>query len=396
MKDILITGMGVLSTAGYTLPRFWDTLCAGINAYGALSGLSGDQYRTKIGAQIASESWRENLPAGYEDAYAKAALYSVSTALRALEDAGIAPESIHGKRTSVVIGTTMGEIEAEEEITRRICWQEKVERDLYRKYPAQNIAAAVAQAVGATGRCYTISAACAAGNYATCIAKNLLQWDVADVVIVGGVDVFSYVAFAGFQRLISLTPDFCRPFALNRKGLVLGEGCGVIILEREGERVQNSKHGRILGTGIASNAYHMTAPHYNGDGERRAMEQAIQDAGIGLSDVGHISAHGTGTKLNDKIEAKAIVDLFGKAAPDVSSIKSMLGHSMGAASMLELIASALMIEKNTILPTMNVEQLDTECPVDIVKDHPVQRPLRYVLSNSFAFGGQTSSIVVGE
>ena len=397
MKNIVVTGMGVLSTAGFTLEDFWQTLYNGRITYGIIDEFKDSpQYRIKIGAKIYSDKWAQNLPQKIIDTYGKAACYSVSASLKAISNSGIDLTQIDKTRIAVVIGTTMGEIEVEEQITKLICADIAVNDILYKKYPTFNIVKAIADVIGAKGYLFAVPAACAAGNYAVAVAKQLLDWNYADVVIAGGVDVFSKVAFAGFQRLLSLTPDLCRPFDKNRKGLVVGEGCGIIILEREKERKNQNIYGRILGIGLSSNAYHMTAPHFKGDGELSVMKKAIDNSGISIDDIDYISAHGTGTKANDRIETLAIKNLFVKQSlPPASSIKSMLGHSMGAASILEMIACLLMLQKNIILPTANYEAKDEECDLDVVANKPRKQKLNCVISNSFAFGGQTSSVVIG-
>ncbi len=397
MKNIIVTGMGVLSPAGFTLGEFWKTLYDGKVTYGIVDEfVDNSQCRIKIGAKIKSSQWSENVSHEILNTYGKTACYSVSTSLKAISNAEIDLSQADKARIAVVIGTTMGEIEVEERITKLLCEDKAVDNKLYKQYQTFNIVKAVADAIGAKGYMFCVPAACAAGNYAITMGKKLLDWNYADIVIAGGVDVFSKVAFAGFQRLLSLTTDLCRPFDKNRKGLVVGEGCGIVILEREGYRPKQKVYGRILGTGLSSNAYHMTAPHCKGDGELYSMKKAAEDANISLRDIDYISAHGTGTKANDKIETLAIKRLFGKhSPPPVSSIKSMLGHSMGAASMLELIACLLMLHENTLLPTINYETKDEECDLDVVANKPRKQKSKYIMSNSFAFGGQTSSVVIG-
>lgn len=397
MKDIVVTGMGVVSTAGFHLKEFWDTLYQGKITYGPIQELiERSDFRIKIGAKINSDSWNRNVPKEILSTYGKAACYCVSAAMSAIQDADINLNK-NKKRIAIIIGTTMGEIEVEETIVESIHKDKTaVPEQLYTKLSSFNIVKAVAQATGAQGYMYAVPAACAAGNYAVAMAKQLLEWDYADVVITGGVDAFSKVAFAGFQRLLSLTPDYCRPFDAGRKGLVVGEGAGIIIMEKEGAREGQKCYGRVLGSGLSSNAYHMTSPHENGDGEFDAMSKAIKQSGVSLQDIDYISAHGTGTKANDKIEIVAIKRLFnGLKLPPISSIKSMIGHSMGAASILELIACFLMLQEKVILPTKNCISMDPDCEVDIVDGMARDCNLRYIMSNSFAFGGQTSSIVIG-
>lgn len=388
--------MGVLSPAGITLENFWHTLYKGEAVYGKLMQLVEEpEFRIKIGATIKTAEWEKKLSEINIEQYGKAACYCLSTVKMALEDAGLR-QDLSGKRVSIIIGTTMGEIEVEEKITRLYCQNKKIDSSLYQKYPTSQIAESVAAWLGTEGYTMVIPAACAAGNYAVDLGKKLLQWNLTDIVIAGGVDVFSYVALAGFQRLLALAPDMCCPFDKNRKGIVLGEGCGIVILEKEGERYGQKKYGRILGSAVASNAYHMTSPHKCGTGEYTVMKNAVKDAGIMISEIDYISAHGTGTQLNDAIESKVINQLFGANGPLVSSIKSVLGHSLGAASIFELIASLLMMQKGIVLPNINYNTKDERCDLNIVRNKPIKGNIRFVLSNSFAFGGQTSCLVLGK
>lgn len=399
MGKIVVTGMGALSAAGKELRGFWETLYSGTTVYGPVKAFADDpNCRIKIGARIPYDIRDLLLEAGCPDefsaGYGKAALYTIYTVLAALRDAGY-PQGLAGRRTAVIVGTTMGEIETEETITRLLCSDRVPPDELYRQYPAENLSKAAAKAAKADGICLVVPAACAAGNYAVAVGKRLLDWRLADIVLAGGTDVFSRVAFAGFQRLLSLTPDVCRPFDTDRRGLVVGEGSGMLLMEREEDCPSEKKrYGCICGAGLASNAYHMTAPHVDGKGESEAMSRAITDAGITADRIDYISAHGTGTRQNDRVEAAAIHKVFGASPPPVSSIKSMIGHSMGAASVLELIASFLMLRRQTALPTLHCCTPDPICALDVIPEGPRRMPLRYILSNSFAFGGQTSSIVI--
>lgn len=395
MNEIIVTGMGVLSTAGSSLQEFWDNLTICKKFYGIVEEFKDDKnYRIKIGARILSDAWLTDIPQQIARKYGQAACYAARTAKKALDDSAIHLSGVPGDRISVVIGTTMGEIGVEEEITKRKSAGMNISDELFRKYSSDNIVNAVKEVTNASGNSFVVPAACAAGNYAVSIAKKLLEWNQADVVIAGGVDVFSFTAFAGFQRLLSLDPLHCRPFDKNRRGLVVGEGCGMIVMERAGDRKAEKVYGKVLGAGLGSDAFHMTALDREGCGEMNTMLKALDDASLTAADINYISAHGTGTKLNDFVEAKAISRVFGKYATPVSSMKSFIGHSMGAASILELIGSFLMLKEQIILPTVNIEIPDDEIEINHIMNAPQTASLNCILSNSFAFGGQTSSIVI--
>lgn len=399
-KKVVITGMGVISTAGYDLDSFWNTLYNGKVTYGKMDDYKDNKnYRINIGARIKDTAWYSQLTESFDSSMGMASNYAVFCTNKALENAGLDMTMLPSGRTTVSIGTTMGEVQVEEKISelRKQMPINEIPHKLLKQYSTDNIGKNVQKAIKAKGTNYNVPTACAAGNYSITLASKLIESGQIDVAVAGGVDVFSRVAFTGFQRLLSLAPDFCRPFDKNRKGLVVGEGCGIFILESaDFARARGAKAiGEILGSGLTSDRYHMTAPHPEGDGAVRAMNIALKEAQLSLEDIDYISAHATGTPINDKIEVKAMEKVFGiNKIPPTSSIKSMLGHAMGAASALELIASLQMMERGVILPTVNYVEKDPQCSIDCVPNSPRASKLNYALSNSFAFGGQVSSLIV--
>jgi 3-oxoacyl-[acyl-carrier-protein] synthase II len=264
-----------------------------------------------------------------------------------------------------------------------------------RQYPSCTISAHVARHFGLTGPNYMIPNACAAGNYAIGYAYDLLRLGKAEVMLAGGCDPFSRIAFMGFNRIFAVAPEKCQPFDKNRQGTLIGEGAGVLLLESL-ERAQArgaTIYAEVLGYGLSCDAHHMTIPHV--DGLTRVMQRALQDADVNPDGVDYISAHGTGTPANDRAECTAIHEVFGPRASQipVSSIKSMLGHTMGAASALEAIACALTIYTQWLPPTINFQEADIECAVDCVpnKTRDLDQ-LSIVLNNSFAFGGNNACV----
>lgn len=400
MDKVVITGMSVISPAGNNLKLFWNTLADGKITYKKISELKdNNNFRIKIGARVTDQDWKENLAEHYQLQYGQSSQYAMSCSIAALTSAGFSQDHLPKERVGICIGTTMGEIKEEESISEISVFEgeEYISPEQLLRYKTENIVHGVAKITGATGPSYMIPAACAAGNYAFALGKMLIEWGYADVIIAGGVDVFSRVAFTGFQRLLSLAPDYCRPFDVNRSGLVIGEGCGIVILEKESfaKKRKATVLAEILGVGLTSDRYHITAQHPKGDGAVRAMRNALKEAQLRTNQIDYISAHGTGTKNNDKIEVLALHSVFGDEIPASSSIKSMLGHPMGAASALELIASVLMLHNNTILPTMNYQYKDPECEIDCVPNKARKAELNYIMSNSFAFGGQIGSVIIG-
>ena len=400
MNGIAITGMGVISSAGTNLETFWETLSSGTITYKVIEEYKDDKnYRTKIGARIEDEIWQGIVPNEYKLRYGRAAQYCISAAASAIENANIDLRDLSRLRVAVVMSTTMGEIQVEEQVSviEQREGPAKIPQELLIQYRTDNIVSALTNAFNISGPIYMVPAACAGGNFAIGFGKRLLEWSEADIVFAGGVDVFSRVAFTGFQRLLSLAPDMCRPFDKDRKGLVLGEGCGIVIMERTNSaKARKAKIlGELVGVGLTSDRFHMTAPHPQGDGAIRAINQAIKEADVSPENIDYISAHGTGTVANDKVEIKALEDIFSSGkVPPLSSIKSMIGHPMGAAGAIELIASLQMMENNTMIPTVNYLTPDPDCNIDCVPNSSRKANINCFLSNSFGFGGQSSSIII--
>ena len=251
---------------------------------------------------------------------------------------------------------------------------------------------------GIHGPNIAISTACSASNVAMGYAYDLIRNGIADVMIVGGFESITEMTCAGFGVLRNLSPDTCRPFDRNRKGLVLGEGAAVVILENSEHCMRRS--GRIyaefVGYGMSSDAYHMTAPDITGKGPALAMKKAIENSGISVQDIDYINAHGTGTLYNDLIETASIKRVFGQRAYGIpiSSTKSMHGHTLGAAGAIEAITIIATLKDSFIPPTINYETPDAKCDLDYVPNKSRDKSVNTILSNGFGFGGNNCSIVI--
>ncbi len=247
-----------------------------------------------------------------------------------------------------------------------------------------------------TNQVLAFSTACAAGNYAIGQAFDLIKAGKADYVLAGGADSISRIVFTGFSRLFAMAPEKCQPFDKNRKGLLQGEGAAILFLETlESAQKRNVNiYAEILGYGLSCDGYHMTTPSV--EGVSKAMKKAIFNSKVKLSEVDYISAHGTGTRENDKAECHAINKVFGERTKQipVSSIKSILGHTMGAASAFETIACCLVIKNNQIPPTINFYTNDEECDIDCVPNDSREKEVGVVLNNSQAFGGNNACLVL--
>jgi 3-oxoacyl-[acyl-carrier-protein] synthase II len=237
--------------------------------------------------------------------------------------------------------------------------------------------------------------ACAAGNYAIGYGYDLIRMRHNDMAIVGGAESLSRIAFQGFQSINGMSLKKCTPFDKDRKGMLLGEGAGILILESLDSAIKRKAHiyAEVAGYGTSCDAHHMTIPHQRG--VKKAMEKALRNSGVTVSQIDYVSAHGTGTIANDKNEIAAIKELWGDSCktPPVSSIKSMLGHCMGAASSIEAIACCLTIENSVIPPTINFKTPDPECAIDCVPNIARHQKVDIALNNGFAFGGNNCCVV---
>jgi len=244
------------------------------------------------------------------------------------------------------------------------------------------------------GRNRIFTTACAAGNYAISYGFDLLRLGDCDFVVAGGADSFSRIAFTGFDKVNAIAPEKCQPFDKNRKGMIPGEGAGILILETLKSAQKRSAHiyAEVLGCGLSCDAFHMTQPLVEGIAE--CMENALFVSSVKKKDVDYICAHGTGTIHNDKAECGAINKVFDHRRIPVNSCKSMLGHTMGAASAIEAIACCLAVKNDIIPPTINFETPDPECDIDCVPNKAREQKVNIALNNGFAFGGNHACLVL--
>ncbi len=257
------------------------------------------------------------------------------------------------------------------------------------RYGATLLPIHIARAIGARGMVQTLPAACAAGNYAIGFASDQIRAGRADVAVTGASEIIEKLQFAGFVRLGAMSPDRCQPFDKNRKGLLIGEGAGMMVLESEEHMVRRggTPLAEVGGFGIACDAHHITRPHPEGEGSAHAMREAIASSGLGPGDVDFINAHGTGTHANDAVETKVIHEIFDGRRVPVSSMKSMLGHCMGAASALEAVSCILTVQTGMLPPTINYETPDPACDLNLVTKEARRAKADVVLNNALAFGG---------
>jgi 3-oxoacyl-[acyl-carrier-protein] synthase II len=317
--------------------------------------------------------------------------FSLAAARMAVQDSKLEPTQLAGARTSVIVGTTMGEADVIGDLENT--WiREGADALNVAKIPLYGttlLPIHLARAFGARGMVQALPAACAAGNYAIAYATDLIRAGRADIVITGASELLQKHQFAGFVRLGAVAPERCQPFDKNRRGIIIGEGAAILVLESEAHAVRRSATvlAEIGGCGLACDAHHITRPHPEGAGSFTAMRDAIERSGITPDEVDFINAHGTGTHANDKIESLVVQQVFGGRSVPVSSLKSMIGHCMGAASALEAVACVMTVQTGVYPPTVSYETPDPECAVNLVANTAARGKADVVLNNSLAFGG---------
>jgi 3-oxoacyl-[acyl-carrier-protein] synthase II len=323
----------------------------------------------------------------------RAAQFSVAAARMAVEDAGYTTTDASAM---VCLGTTDGGGDAGERLAEHVVRGTDVPAGLAGRVPAGALPVAVARELGWSDvDCSTVATACAAGNYAIGNGFDAIAAGDVDVALCGGADAMCRATFTGFYRLGAVDPELCRPFDVNRGGILTGEGAGVLVLEPLAAAVARGAriYAEVLGYGLNCDAGHPVAP--DRDSVAACMRLALDDAGVTPAEVDLIAAHGTGTKANDTTECGAIHDVFGPTPPRTVSVKSMLGHTMGAASALSAVACAVAIADGFVPPTINHVETDPTCAVDCVPNSSVAADLRIVQNNALAFGGNNSVVLFG-
>ena len=385
------TGVGVVSSIGLGREAFFRALAAGTTGISPVRSFDTSPLGRQLAGEVRDFDPRDHLSHAENRRMGRCSAMALAAARMALDDAALDPSRLEGTRTAVVLGTTMGEAEILGELQRDwiLGGAHTVRRALIPKYGSTLLPIHVARAIGAQGMVLTLPAACAAGNYAIGVAADLIRAGRADVVVTGAAELIQELQFSGFVRLAAMAPEKCQPFDLNRQGLLLGEGAGLLVLESEAHAVARGATPRaeVGGYGLSCDAYHITRPHPDATGSIAAMRSAIARSSIAASDVDFVNAHGTGTRHNDVAEAKVMREVFGDRRVPISSMKSMLGHCMGAASALEAIGCIFTLETGMYPPTIGYETPDPECDVDVVANTVRRGKADIVINNSLAFGG---------
>lgn len=398
MRRVVITGLGTITCLGNSAEETWTGLLAGTSGLAPVRSFDASPYRTKIAGEASpfdANRWARGPRAAGLD---RASHLLFAAADEAVSQARLDGRELATDRAGIVLGTTLGGMLQGEAFHRTLLSGAKPAPGALADYLAFSQGENLAARWQVPTMPETVSTACASGATAIGLAFRRIRSGEIDLAIAGGYDTMCRFTFAGFDSLQLLDPETCRPFDLNRRGLVLGEGVGVLVLEEAGRAAARGAKAIacVRGFGTTSDAYHTTRTAPSGEGAAAAIRIALGDAGVGPDDIDYVNAHGTGTPVNDRAEVAALNAVFGPrlARVPVSSTKSMIGHLLGAAGAVEAIVSALAIRDGMVHPTANFTTADPSCPIDVVPDRARRVPVRAVLTNSFGFGGNNACLVL--
>jgi 3-oxoacyl-[acyl-carrier-protein] synthase II len=389
VRRVAVTGLGAVSPFGTGVKVYWNGLAAGACAIRPVTLIETEGFRCRLAAEVPDGT-------GGSARRSRADRFALAAAREALDDAGLGRED--RAETALIVGAVGGGmLEAEAWYWARSRGaRPRGWRGLGSMLPASH-AAVVGRALGLGGPRETLVTACSSGAASLAVAADLVAEGIAPAALAGGVDALTRICFMGFNALRLLDPEPCRPFDRARRGMSIGEGAAFVLLEdatrarARGARV----YAELAGYGMTTDAFHVTAPHPEGEGMVRAMRSALEAAGVPPGAVGYANAHGTATPQNDRIEARAIRQVFGDGPLLVSSTKSMIGHTMAAAGALEAVATVLALGHELVPPTANLTTADPEVALDCVPRVARQAALEFAISNSFGFGGQNVTLLFG-
>lgn len=382
-NKVVVTGLGVVSSIGENVFEFWRN---------CLDGKVGTNKIEKEGIEILNANQGGQIK-NFKSTYP--GLGRSCQLLIAGLDEAIADSNLNlSEIDRILIGTTMGETTIDYTLKNTFFGIENSSTFL-RQNQLNNLVGDALKAlkIEDVETCLFCNA-CSGGNYALISGFESIRNGLADVIIVCGVDSFSTIAYYGFSRLNAIASEYCRPFDENRDGMLVAEGVGCLVLESEKHaKAKNQKiYAEISGYGMSSDAFHINVPHPEGSGIELAIKKALDYANLLPEQIDYISAHGTGTIANDKIESKILENIFGNEVP-ISSIKSMIGHSMGAASSIEAIVCCLSIVHGKVPPTANNLKKDPECNINCVPNIYQDKEIVYAMNNSYAFAGSNASVI---
>src|SRR5947209_4081095 len=389
---VVITGLGVICSLGNNLADTWSSLRQGKSGISQMQLLDVSKLRFQNAAEVRSFAPEQHFPPDKLDLLDRFAQFALVAAREALADSGLQITAELAGKTAIITGSCVGG-QASEDIGYVGLYGKNTNRVHPLTIPrtmANAGASHISMEFGITGPAYTISTACSSANHAIGQAFWMVRNGQVQAALTGGSETpFSFGFLKAWEAMRVVSSDTCRPFSKDRKGMILGEGAAMMVLEpleramARGARI----YGEIVGFGMSSDAGHITSPIF--EGPAAAMRAALSDAQLAPGQIGYINAHGTGTSGNDQTETRAIRQVFGSHADRlaVSSTKSMHGHALGAAGALEAVATVMAMRESILPPTANFTTPDPDCDLDIIPNHARPAQVEYALSNSFAFGG---------
>jgi 3-oxoacyl-[acyl-carrier-protein] synthase II len=394
-RRVAITGIGVFSSIGENVEEFTQSLRNGRTGIGAITLFDTSKYPCKIGAEIRDYRAEKFYEKKELKRLSRTDQFALVASEEAVKASGI--DFYPSEEVGVCLGAGAGGMLEAETYHREVLLKGKSKPSLLWPFIPSHSTDRVAERFGFSGPKFTITTACSSSATALGYGADLIRSGRSKAVLCGGSDALSELTFGGFNSLKAMDPSPCKPFDRRRAGMSLGEGAGILILEDLDEALKRGAeiYVEFLGYGIGGEAYHITAPEPTGRREARIMREAIEESGISFAEVDYINAHGTGTPLNDKVETLSIKSVFGDRAYSIpiSSIKSMVGHCLGAGGAIEAIASILSIVHQFIPPTLNHQEGDEDCDLNYVPGKSREMELKVVLSSSFAFGGNCTTLV---
>lgn len=407
MKErVVVTGMGVITPVGNNVDDFWNSVKAGKTGFGKITAFDASNFKTSLAAEVKNFNAADYMDKRTARRMELFSQYAVAASKEAIENAGLDMEREDPFRVGVCVSSSVGSLQAMEKEVKRL-----LEKGPGRVGPLlvpmmiSNMAAGnVSIAFGCRGKSLNVVTACATGSHSIGEAYRSIQAGEVDVMLAGGTEAaICPIGIAGFASLTALTsssdPERASiPFDKERSGFVMGEGAGVVVLESLSHAKARDAQilAEVSGYGATSDAFHITSPCEDGSGAAKAMELAMEEAGVKPEEVSYINAHGTSTHHNDLFETRAIKRAFGEAAYHVpiSSTKSMIGHLLGAAGAVEFITCVKSIEEGYIHPTVGLKVPDEECDLNYVPGHGIYGAVEVALSNSLGFGGHNATLAV--
>jgi 3-oxoacyl-[acyl-carrier-protein] synthase II len=408
-RRVVITGMGTLNPLANDLEGFWKALCAGKSGVGPIEQFDTSAFKVHFGGEVKNFHPETVLDAKSIRHLDRFSQFAILAAIEAVKDSGLDFKQEDPYRSGVIVGSGIGGLnEFEEQHGNYVHGgPRKISPFVIPKMIPNAAPGNISIHFSICGVNTAVATACASAANAIGDALHAIQWGQADVMLTGGSEsCITPMGVGGFTSARALSmrndnpPAASRPFEKDRDGFILSEGAGILVLEelerakKRGARI----YAEVLGCGATADAHHITAPHPCGTGAAWAMKLALKDARLNPEDIQYINAHGTSTPLGDEAETKAMKEVFGSHANRlaVSSTKSMTGHTLGASGGIELIATALSIQRGVIHPTINYDTPDPACDLDYVPNQPRETRVRRAISNSFGFGGHNCCLVIGE